>query len=204
MLEEAMDDGVISAETASLLALAAHSINEDVAYTLWQASQSINEDVARVLTRASQSINEDVAGLLTRASQSINEDVASQMSHVADTLDKVTGKLDIDELRRVVGLFGSAISAQGYDDLSGLVSRLENSLSSIDRLANDMDSMQRKDKPLGKIEEIGRALSSAAERIEATVTPPPPEILPDHRARVVAFFWGLATGAALIFYLMSR
>ncbi|WNI31272.1 hypothetical protein [Streptomyces sp. ITFR-6] len=54
------------------------------------------------------------------------------------------------------------------------------------------------------MEEIGTALNGVAERIEATVTPPPPQILPDHRARAIAFFWGLGIGAAFIFYLVNR
>ncbi|NSC22253.1 hypothetical protein FM076_14065 [Streptomyces albus subsp. chlorinus] len=204
MLEEALTEGLISSETATLLALAARSINEDVADTLLRAAQSINEDVAGLISRASRSINEDVAGLLTEASRSINEDVAGQMSHVADTLVKVTGKLDIDELGLVVNRFENAISVRGSDDLMGLVSRLEKGLSSIDRLAQDLENMQRRDKPLGRIEEIGSALNGAADRIEATVTPPPPKVLPDHRARLFAFAWGVLAGALFILYMANR
>ncbi|MER7697225.1 hypothetical protein [Streptomyces sp. NPDC096095] len=189
LLEEALDDGLISPDTASLLALAASSINEDVAHTL---------------SRAAQSINEDVAALLMRASHSINEDVAGQLSHAADTFDKVPKQLDLDELSRVVSRFEGTVSSQGRDDLSGLVTRLEGSLSSLDQLVRDMDRLQNRDKPFGRMEEIGTALNRVAERIEATVTPPPPEILPDHRARAVAFFWGLGIGAAFIFYVVNR
>ncbi|MFI9630442.1 hypothetical protein [Streptomyces sp. NPDC052042] len=189
LLEEALDDGLISPDTASLLALAAGSINEDVAHSL---------------SRAAQSINEDVAALLTRASHSINEDVAGQLSHAADTFDKASKQLDLNELSRVVSRFEETVSSQGRDDLGGLVTRLEGSLSSLDQLVRDMDRLQNRDKPLGRVEEIGTALNGVAERIEATVTPPPPEILPDHRARAVAFFWGLGIGAAFIFYLVNR
>ncbi|MGP3922475.1 hypothetical protein [Streptomyces sp. 8N616] len=189
LLEEALDDGVISPDTASLLALAARSINEDVAHTLWQAAQRINEDVAALLTRASYSINEDVAG---------------QVSHAADTLDKASKQLDLNGFNRIVSRFEGTISSQSHDDLSGLVTRLEGSLSSLDQLVRDMERSQSRDKPLGRIEEIGTALNGVAERIEATVTPPPPKILPDHLARAVAFFWGLGIGAAFIFYLVNR
>ncbi|GGU77385.1 hypothetical protein ACIQIG_15395 [Streptomyces bacillaris] len=189
LLEEALDDGVISPDTASLLALAARSINEDVAHTLMRASHSINEDVAALLMRASHSINEDVAG---------------QVSHAADTFDKVSKQLDLNELNRVVGRFEDTVSSRGRDDLNGLVTRLEGSLSSLDQLVRDMDRLQNRDKPLGRMEEIGTALNGVAERIEATVTPPPPQILPDHRARAIAFFWGLGIGAAFIFYLVNR
>ncbi|MFE9248701.1 hypothetical protein [Streptomyces sp. NPDC007088] len=189
LLEEALDDGVISPDTASLLALAARSINEDVAHTLMHASHSINEDVAALLMRASHSINEDVAG---------------QVSHAADTFDKVSKQLDLNELNRVVGRFEDTVSSRGRDDLNGLVTRLEGSLSSLDQLVRDMDRLQNRDKPLGRMEEIGTALNGVAERIEATVTPPPPQILPDHRARAIAFFWGLGIGAAFIFYLVNR
>ncbi|MCC0580570.1 hypothetical protein [Streptomyces californicus] len=189
LLEEALDDGVISPDTASLLALAARSINEDVAHTLMRASHSINEDVAALLMRASHSINEDVAG---------------QVSHAADTFDKVSKQLDLNELNRVVGRFEDTVSSRGRDDLNGLVTRLEGSLSSLDQLVRDMDRLQNRDKPLGRMEEIWTALNGVAERIEATVTPPPPQILPDHRARAIAFFWGLGIGAAFIFYLVNR
>ncbi|MFC9278645.1 hypothetical protein [Streptomyces collinus] len=189
LLEEALDDGLISPEIASLLALAARSINEDVAHTLW---------------RASQRINEDVAGLLTRASYSINEDVAGQVSHAAETLDKASRQLDLDEFNRIVRRLEGAVSSPGRDDLSGLVMRLEGSLNSLNQLVRDVDRLQNRDKPLGRIEEIGTALSGVAQRIEATVTPPPPRILPDHRARAVAFFWGLGIGAAVILYLVNR
>ncbi|MFF3328731.1 hypothetical protein ACFYWX_04095 [Streptomyces sp. NPDC002888] len=189
LLEEALDDGVISPEVASLLALAARSINEDVAHTLWQASRRINEDVA---------------GLLTRASYSINEDVAGQMSHAAETLDRALKQLDLDELNRIVCRLEGAVSSPSRDDLSGLVVRLEGSLSSLDQLVRDVDILQGRDKPLGRIEGIGTVLSGVAQRIEATVTPPPPRILPDHRARAIAFFWGLGIGAAVILYLVNR
>lgn len=189
LLEEALDDGVISPDTARLLALAARSINEDVAHTL---------------SRAAQSINEDVAALLMRASHSINEDVAGQVSHAADTFDKASKQLDLNELNRVVSRFEGTVSSHGHDDLSGLVTRLEGSLSSLDQLVRDVDRLQDRDKPLGRMEEIGTALNGVAQRIEATVTPPPPKILPDHRARAVAFFWGLGIGAAFIFYLVNR
>ncbi|WNI31270.1 hypothetical protein [Streptomyces sp. ITFR-6] len=118
LLEEALDDGVISPDTASLLALAARSINEDVAYTLM------------------------------RASHSINEDVAGQVSHAADTFDKVSKQLDLNELNRVVGRFEDTVSSRGRDDLNGLVTRLEGSLSSLDQLVRDMDRLQNRDKPL--------------------------------------------------------
>ncbi|GHI05800.1 hypothetical protein AQI88_09815 [Streptomyces cellostaticus] len=189
LLEEALDDGVISPDTARLLALAARSINEDVAHTLWQAAQRINEDVA---------------GLLTRASYSINEDVAGQVSHAAETFDKASKQLDLHEFNRIVSRFEETVSSRSHEGLSSLVMRLEGSLSSLDQLVRDMDRLQDRDKPIGRIEEIGIALNGVAERIEATVTPPPPVILPDHRARAVAFFWGLGIGAAFIFYLVNR
>ncbi|PNG93450.1 hypothetical protein [Streptomyces malaysiensis] len=189
LLEKALNDGVISADTASSLAWAAHSINEDVAHTLWQAAQRINEDVA---------------GLLTRASNSINEDVAGQVSHAADTFDKASRQFDLDELNRILTRFEGTVNSRSHDDLSGLVTRLEGSLTSLNQLARDMDRLQNRDKPLGRIEEIGTALNGVAERIEATVTPPPPMILPDHRARAVAFFWGLGIGAASMIYLVNR
>lgn len=190
LLEEALDDGVISPDVAGLLAVAA---------------RSINEDVAAMLTRASYSINEDVAGMLTRASYSINEDVAGQVSHAAETFDKASKQLDLDEFRRIVSRAEGAISSgSGVVDLKGLVVRLETSLSALERLARDVESLQSRDKPLGRIEEIGNALNGVAGRIEATVTPPPPEILPDHKARVVAFLWGLGIGAAFILYMANR
>lgn len=158
-----------------------------------------------MLTRASYSINEDVAGMLTRASYSINEDVAGQVSHAAETFDKASKQLDLDEFRRIVSRAEGAISSgSGVVDLKGLVVRLETSLSALERLARDVESLQSRDKPLGRIEEIGNALNGVAGRIEATVTPPPPEILPDHKARVVAFLWGLGIGAAFILYMANR
>ncbi|MEV4873784.1 hypothetical protein [Streptomyces syringium] len=174
LLKKALDDGAISADTASSLAWAARSINEDVAHTLWQAARSINEDVA------------------------------GQMSHAAETFDKASSQLDFGELNKIVTRFEDAVSSQGHKDLSSLVTRLEGSLSSLDQLARDVDRLQNRDRPLGRIEEIGIALNGVANRIEATVTPPPPEILPDHRGRAVAFFWGLGIGAAVISYLLNR
>ncbi len=175
LLEEALEDGLISPDTASLLALAARSINEDVAHTL---------------SRAAQSINEDVAALLMRASHSINEDVAGQVSHAADTFDKASKQLDLNELNRVVSRFEGTVSSRSRDGLSGLVARLEGSLSALDQLVWDMDRLQNRDKPLGRLEEIGIAFNAVAERIEATVTPPPPKTLPDHRARAVVILLG--------------
>lgn len=190
LLEEAMDDGVISSDAAGLLALAA---------------RSINEDVATMLTHASRSINEDVAGMLMHASFSINEDVAGQVSHAADTFDKATQRLDLHEFNSIVGRIEGVVSSKSSAvDLDGLVARLEGSLSSLDQLVRDLERLQNGDKPLGRIEAIVNALNGAAGRIEATVTPPPPEILPDHRARVVAFLWGLGIGAFFIFYLANR
>ncbi|MEU8437315.1 hypothetical protein AB0F18_31345 [Streptomyces sp. NPDC029216] len=205
LLEEAMDDGLISADTAGLLAVVARSINEDVAEMLMSAARSINEDVAGLLMHASHSINEDVAGLLTRASQSINEDVAGQISHAAETFDKASRRLDLDEFKKTVIRAEKAVSsASGTVDLEGLVVRLEGGLSSLDRLVREMESLQSRDNPLGRIEAIGKSLNSAVGRIEATVTPPPPEVLPDHRARTAAFLWGLGIGAFFIFYLVNR
>ncbi|MFE9792318.1 hypothetical protein ACFYRL_11300 [Streptomyces goshikiensis] len=133
LLEEAMDDGLISADTAGLLAAVARSINEDVAEMLMSAARSINEDVAGLLMHASHSINEDVAGLLTRASQSINEDVAGQISHAAETFDKASRRLDLDEFKKTVIRAEKAVSsASGTVDLEGLVVRLEGGLSSLE------------------------------------------------------------------------
>ncbi|MFB6577121.1 hypothetical protein ACFCYC_06675 [Streptomyces sp. NPDC056402] len=190
LLEEAMDDGVISSDAAGLLALAA---------------RSINEDVATMLTHASRSINEDVAGTLMHASFSINEDVAGQVSHAADTFDKATQRIDLTEFNRIVGrIEGVVSSGNAAVDLESLVARLEGSLSSLERLVRDVERLQNGDKPLGRIEAIANALNGAAGRIEATVTPPPPEVLPDHKARAVAFLWGLGIGALFILYLANR
>ncbi|MEU3350958.1 hypothetical protein [Streptomyces sp. NPDC037389] len=190
LLEEAMEDGVISPDTAGLLAVAA---------------RSINEDVAAMLIHASRSINEDVAGMLTHASYSINEDVAGQVSHAAETFEKVSKQLDLNEFNSIVSRIEGAVSSgNGVIDLEGLVMRLEGSLSSLDRLVRGMENLQNRDKPLGRIEEIGNALNGAAGRIEATVTPPPPEILPEHKARAFAFLWGLGIGAFFILYLVNR
>ncbi|WP_322871096.1 hypothetical protein [Streptomyces goshikiensis] len=206
LLEKAMDDGLISAETAGLLAVVARSINEDVAEMLMSAARNINEDVAGLLVHASRSINEDVAGLFTHASHSINEDVAGHLSHAADTFDKASQRLDLGDFNKIVGrVEGATNSGNGIvDDLESLVVRLEESLNSLERLAGGMESLQSRDKPLGRIEEIGRALNGAAARIEATVTPPPPKILLDHKARNAAFLWGCGFGAFLVFYLVNR
>ncbi|MGW4896074.1 hypothetical protein ACWEQL_28045 [Kitasatospora sp. NPDC004240] len=191
LLEEALGDGIISLETAGLLAIAARSINEDVAV---------------MLTRASYSINEDVAGMLTRAGYNINEDVAGQISHAADTFDKASKQLNLEEFDRIASRAESAIStgSGAIVDLEGLVVRLEASLRALEYLARDIASLQSRERPLGRIEEIGNALNGVAGRIEATVTPPPPQILPDHKARVVAFLWGLGIGAVFILYMVNR
>lgn len=188
LLKRSLLTGVISEDTASALSLAARSINEDVAHTIWQAAQRLNEDVA---------------GLLTRASHSINEDVASQMMNAADSLSKASMKLDFDELDRAVSRFQNSLNSGANDDLSSLVRRLETGVESFGRLSSELDGLQSANTSFGRIEQLGTLLSGVADRIEATVTPPPPRLLPDHRGRMTAFFWGLGIGAALVFWMMA-
>ncbi|MFB7470376.1 hypothetical protein [Kitasatospora sp. NPDC056184] len=190
LLREALDDGVISPDTALLLAMASRHINEDVAHTLWQAAKRINEDVA---------------GMLVNASHSINQDVAEQLSGTAHTLMTAASRLDINELDRIAGRIELTVgSGRASVGLTDLVTRLEKGLGSLDQLVRDTERLQAADRSLGRIEEVGNVLTGVTARIEATITPPPPKILPDHRARVVAFFWGLGVGAAFILYLVNR
>ncbi|WP_212519854.1 hypothetical protein [Actinospica acidithermotolerans] len=66
LLEQALREGVISAETAASLSMAARAINEDVAASLRMASYSINEDVASTLSQASSAINAEPPRLCAR------------------------------------------------------------------------------------------------------------------------------------------
>jgi hypothetical protein len=188
LLRRSLQAGVISEDTASSLAIAARSINEDVANTLREASQRINEDVA---------------GLLTHASHSINEDVASQMSDAAHRLSDASRKLNFDELDRIVTRLDGSLRDRGHDDLSSLVTRLESSLDSLSGLTRQVDGLRSNDSSFTQVEQLGTRLSKVADRIEARVTPPPPRILPDHRGRMQAFFWGLGIGLALMFWIVS-
>ncbi|MFF9788667.1 hypothetical protein [Streptomyces nigrescens] len=93
LLTKALNDGVISPDTAGSLARAARSINEDVAGQLGHAARSINEDVARSLM---------VAG------ESINPAVAKQLTDAADSLSEAVKRLDFDDLRQLVNRFEGA------------------------------------------------------------------------------------------------
>ncbi|MER7662814.1 hypothetical protein [Streptomyces sp. NPDC096193] len=180
LLRKSLREGTISPDTASQLMMAARSINEDVARSLWEASRHINEDVAHSLWEASRRINEDVAGQISRA---------------ADNLAKVSDHLQPDDFSKVVTRFEA-----------GLVNleRLTKSVDELRALTGEIERLQGSDRPFGRIEHIGVALSGAAERIEATVTPPRPRLIVDKGAQAKAFFWGLGIGMAFIFYLWQR
>jgi hypothetical protein len=168
MLEQALRDGVISPETASQLSLAA---------------RSINEDVAGQISRASRSINEDVAGLLGHASKSINEDVAHQLSHAAEQLSSASKKLDFDKLDHMVRRLEGLLDPQGGNNLHRVATRLEGSLSELSEATHGVGNLKGHIPQTGKLEQVTMSLAEIARRVEATVTPPPPVVLPDWEGR---------------------
>ncbi|MET8964062.1 hypothetical protein ABZX69_32105 [Streptomyces sp. NPDC004074] len=155
----------------------------------------ISPDVADQLMLAARSINEDVAHSLQDASRRINWDVAALMSHAAEDLGKASARLNPDEMSKVVSRF-----EDGLENLE----RLASSIGELRRLPREIERLQDSDRPFGRIEQIGTVLSGVAERIEATVIPPPPRLIVDTRAQLKWFAWGLAIGMVFMFYLWHR
>ncbi|MFD0061742.1 hypothetical protein [Streptomyces sp. NPDC056690] len=182
MIRKALQEGTISPDTADQLMFAARSINEDVAHSLLQASSRLNEDVAHSLWDSSRRLNEDVA---------------HQMSQAAHDLDVASKRLHPDDLSKVITRFES-----GLQDLE----RLTRAVSELRTLAGDIERLQQPHQPFGRIEKIGDALNSAAERIEARVTPPPPRTIRvrDKKAQQNWFIAGLIIGAAIILFLTRQ
>jgi hypothetical protein len=85
-----------------------------------------------------------------------------------------------------------------------ILERVTRNVTELQNMPREIDRLQNPDRPFGRIEQIGTVLSSAAERIEAAVTPPPPRLVVDKKAQLSAFLWGLAIGMVIIFYLWHR
>ncbi|MEV8528981.1 hypothetical protein AB0451_33310 [Streptomyces sp. NPDC052000] len=181
LLTKALRDGVISPEIANSLA---------------RAARSINEDVAGLISNASRRINEDVASSLMYAGDRINPVVANQLTQAAETLSQAVKGLDLAELARLVSGFEEANAS-----LSSTAREMDRSLSGV---AEGIDRLRYPDGPLGRLGTVTGALTEAADRIERTVTPPPPQIVIDRQAQITAFLWGLGIGAAFIFFLWHR
>ncbi|MCX5410752.1 hypothetical protein [Streptomyces sp. NBC_00059] len=180
LLRKAVRDGAISPDTADALALAARSINEDVANALRDASRSINPDVAH---------------LLSDAGRNINEDVARRVSQAAEDLTAASRQLAPEDFAKAITRFEEGLAT---------LDRLTKTFNGIQDLPREIERLQNPDRPFGRLEQIGTVLSSAADRIEATVTPPPPRLIVDRKAQLSAFGWGLAIGAVFIFYFSHR
>jgi len=180
LLRKALREGTISPDVADALVMAARNINEDVAHALWDASRSINPDVAH---------------LLSDASSNINEGVALRVSQAAEDLAAVTKRLNPDDFSKVITRFEDGLVAMEH---------LTRNIAELQNLTREIDQLQNPDRPFGRIEQMGTVLSSVAERIEATVTPPPPRLIVDRKAQLRAFVWGLAIGMVFIFYLWHR
>lgn len=180
LLARALREGTISPDAAHALLTAAHHINEDVAEALWNASRSINEDVAHQLFEAGRNINPDVA---------------MQMSQAADDLLTASQKLSPDDISRSVARFEDCLAA---------LERLTGDIGWLQTFPTDIARLQAPDRPLGRIEHITTALGNTAERIEATVTPPPPRLIVDRTAQAKAFIAGLICGVLLVVYLAHR
>ncbi|MGP3635963.1 hypothetical protein ACTU45_21830 [Streptomyces sp. 24-1644] len=180
LLRKAVRDGAISPDIADALAMAARSINEDVANALRDASRSINPDVAH---------------LLSAAGSNINEDVARRVAQAAEDLTVASRRLAPDDFAKVITRFEEGLAT---------LERLTRTFNGLQDLPREIERLQNPDRPFGRLEQIGIVLSSAAERIEATVTPPPPRLIVDRKAQLSAFIWGLAIGAVFIFYLWHR
>ncbi|GGP36415.1 hypothetical protein [Streptomyces abikoensis] len=181
------DISKVSPKLANLLAEALQDgiISPDVAEALDRSARNINEDVAHALWDAGRNINEDVAFSLTHASENINPQVANKISAAAEILSLAMTRLDIDELHRTIHRFES------------FGETLIAATTAIDRL-------QYSHGPLDRIDTISNTLSDAADRIERTIKPPPPKLIIDREAVVKAFFWGVAVGALLAFFLMTK
>lgn len=169
LLTRALEDGVISPDTADSLA---------------RAARSINEDIANQLARAARNINEDVANSLRFSGEKINPAVAGQLENVAESLSKSAERLDLADLRR-------------------LVDRFENAQRALNEMATQMDHLGNYG-PLNRMDHVTASLSSAADRMERLVKPPPPEIIIDRKAQWYSFLWGVGAGAALVAYLLGR
>ncbi|MDX2693719.1 hypothetical protein PV416_09950 [Streptomyces ipomoeae] len=159
-------------------------ISPDTVDSLARAARNINEDVANQLRHAAQNINEDVAHSLMFAGERINPAVARKLADAADSLNKAVGRLDVTDLQR-------------------LVNRLEGSQRALNDVTMQMDRLQR-DGPFSRMDHVTAALDGTAERMERLVTPPAPKIIIDRKAQWYSFLWGIATGAALMAYLLGR
>ncbi|MFJ6821872.1 hypothetical protein ACIQRJ_15850 [Streptomyces niveus] len=179
MLKRALRDGVISPDTVSQLSVAA---------------RSINEDVAGQISRASRGINEDVAGLLTHASEGINEDVASQLNHAADRLSKASANLDLNELDRLVARLEGVLDLSGGANLTRLAAQLEANLEQLIVSSRGARNLQSDGNRAVNLEQVIMSLRDVAKRVEARVTPPPAEVLPDWEGRWRWFGVGVALG----------
>jgi hypothetical protein len=184
LLTRALNDGVISPDTAGSLARAARSINEDVAGQLGRAARNINEDVASQLGEAARNINQEVARSLTGAGENINPTVAKKLADAAKSLSETVNQLDFDHLRRLA------------DRFDGVQGALTEATTRMDRLQSGG--------PFSRMGHITDALDSAAQRMEHLVTPPPPKIIIDRKAQWYSFLWGAGAGAALVAYLLGR
>ncbi|MGW3012038.1 hypothetical protein ACWC9R_24865 [Streptomyces sp. NPDC001219] len=180
LLRKALREGMISPDVANSLAMAARSINEDVAHALWDASRSINWDVAE---------------LISRAGNDINHGVVTRLSEAAEELRKVSQRLNPDDFSKVITRFEGGLET---------LERLTLKIDQLQSLPREIERLQKPDQPFGRIEQIGTVLSGVAERIEATVTPPPPRLIVDRKAQRSAFVWGLVIGMVFIFYLWHR
>ncbi|MEV0012284.1 hypothetical protein [Streptomyces sp. NPDC047973] len=180
LLRKAVRDGAISPDTANALAMAARNINEDVADALRYAARSINPDVAQ---------------LLSDASRNFNEDVTWRVSQAAEDLTAAVRRLAPNDFTKAVTRFEESLAT---------LERLTTAVNNLQELPREIEQLQNPARPFGRLEQIGTVLSSAAERIEATVTPPPPRLIVDRKAQLSAFAWGLAIGAMLILYLSNR
>ncbi|MEV5950370.1 hypothetical protein [Streptomyces sp. NPDC051993] len=181
LLTKALRDGVISPDIARSLARAAHSINEDV---------------AGLISRASRSINEDVASSLMYAGERINPAVANQLTQAAETLSQAAKELDLDELSRLVTGFEETNAS-----MTNTAREMDRSLSG---MTGGIDRLGYPNGPLGRLGTVTDALTDAADRIERTVTPPPPRLIINRQAQINAFFWGLGIGAMFVFFLWHR
>ncbi|MET9758052.1 hypothetical protein ABZ016_03195 [Streptomyces sp. NPDC006372] len=114
------------------------------------------------------------------------------MSQAAEDLGKVSKRLDPNDFAQVITRFESGVET---------LERLTRSIGELQALPREIERLQNPDRPFGRIEQIGTVLSGVAERIEATVTPPPPRLIVDRKAQLRAFAWGLAVGMVFIFYL---
>ncbi|MFE2727729.1 hypothetical protein [Kitasatospora sp. NPDC059327] len=184
LLGTALRDGLISPETVATLAGVARHINEDVAYSLRTAGENINEDVAYSLRTAGENINRKVADTLADA---------------ARTLDGV----DLAGLREAAARLDASARALDGVDLTGL-QEVATRLDSTARLLTDTTTAFERLQDGSRLERIAGTLTLAADRIERTVTPPPPQLVVNRKATVQAFLWGLGAGAALAAYLLGR